>query len=111
MTASVSTTLMEAHQEVDLAVLLLHEAAFWCLVAWYCPRHYFLWDAELRFWVWFDALRTCGFVRSELSLCLLLLCSDSVLSLASACSLCEDLHRAVETIVESVSGSLPGTPG
>ena len=65
----------------------------------------------MRFWVWFDALRTCGFVRSELSLCLLLLCSDSVLSLASACSLCEDLHRAVETIVESVSGSLPDTPG
>ena len=86
MRASVSTALTEAHQEVDLAVLLMPEAAFLVLGYLVLPaRHKFRCDTPLRFWV----------------------CSDSVLSLASACSLCEDLHRAVG----SVSGSIPGMHG
>ena len=72
MRGSVSTLLTEAHQEVDLAVLLMPEAAFLALGCLVLPAALISLDAQLEFGVWFDALRTCGFVRSEFSLCLLL---------------------------------------
>ena len=76
MRASVSTALTEAHQEVDLAVLLMPEAAFLVLGCLVLPAALISLGHAIGvlppFWVEFDALRTCGFVRSEFSLCLLL---------------------------------------
>ena len=65
MRASVSTALTEAHQEVDLAVLLMPDAAFLALGCLVLPAALISLDAQLGFGVWFDALRNCGFVRSE----------------------------------------------
>ena len=46
---------------------------FWRLIVWHCWPHWFLWYANLGFWVWFDAPRICDFVCFTLSLHILLL--------------------------------------
>ena len=67
MRASVSVALTEARQEVDLAVILIPGAAFLALGCLALRAVLiFFWDAYLGGCVWFDALRTCGFVQFDL---------------------------------------------
>ena len=131
MRASVSALLTEAHQEADLAVLLMPEVTFLALGCFLLPatRISLVRNSGFGFGLMRFGL-AASFALSFLFACLFLelrslffvslqndfwlpckkLCSDSVLSLASTCSLCEDLHLTATTIVESVSCSLPGTP-
>ena len=71
MTSSIDSIWIasEVGQKAALTAPLMPEAALsWRLIVWYCWRHWFLWDANLVFWVWFDAFRICFFAFSTLSL-------------------------------------------